>query len=521
MDSDEDEDDMFLDELSDDEDMEAERKDFEILSRDDIIEAQEEHMQKVAEVLDIDSSFSRILLMHFEWDSERLLTLFFDKGKEEVYKVCGVRDPSASKSKMQGEFSCPTCMDDVELSDTTELNCGHRFCNDCWTSYVTIKINEGFSRNIKCMAPKCNIKFDEGLIPQLVDAVCCARYTDSLINSFVEDNPLVKWCPSVPHCGNAVKVNFGSKHAEVQCPCGLNFCFNCGKEAHSPCPCALQDQWEKKLQDDSETVNYLTANTRSCPKCAKLIERESGCNLMTCKCGQYFCWLCGAPTGFDHDWETIKGHSCGKWKEDKSAQIELAQHELTRFMHYYNRYKAHDDTRKLRAKMVRDIEHKIKGLEADIKFDLVWFNRGLYQLFMCRRVLSYSYALAFFLFRHSDTSDAQAKGESVSAPVEYKNLFEDYQEQLEIVTEKLSQLLELPVEKYDEKMLLLIQNLTQLNDKRCKGLFDMIITDLFKNGASMYTIAPYVPTIEGTSSWKVEVNFQPILDADRRSANKA
>ncbi len=51
-------------------------------------------------------------------------------------------------------------------------------------------------------------------------------------------------------------------------------------------------QWIKKCQDDSETVNYLVANTRECPKCGKSIERDGGCNLMTCKCGQYFCWVC-------------------------------------------------------------------------------------------------------------------------------------------------------------------------------------------------------------------------------------
>jgi hypothetical protein len=28
-----------------------------------------------------------------------------------------------------------------------------------------------------------------------------------------------------------------------------------------------------------------------CPKCAKLVERDGGCNLMTCVCGQHFCWV--------------------------------------------------------------------------------------------------------------------------------------------------------------------------------------------------------------------------------------
>lgn len=79
-----------------------------------------------------------------------------------------------------------SCMDDVPEDNTTKLNCGHRFCNDCYQvhsleaqaamsmltlscsaqTYVAMKINEGQSNNITCMAYKCNTKLDETLIPK-------------------------------------------------------------------------------------------------------------------------------------------------------------------------------------------------------------------------------------------------------------------------------------------------------------------------------------------------------------------
>ena len=53
-----------------------------------------------------------------------------------------------------------------------------------------------------------------------------------------QDNALVRWCPSVPHCGRAIRVE-GELHCEPECTCGLRFCFACGEDPHSPCTCDM------------------------------------------------------------------------------------------------------------------------------------------------------------------------------------------------------------------------------------------------------------------------------------------
>lgn len=45
-------------------------------------------------------------------------------------------------------------------------------------------------------------------------------------------------------------------------------------------------RWKQKIQDDSETNNWLAANTKPCPKCGKPVEKAGGCNLVVCKCRQ-------------------------------------------------------------------------------------------------------------------------------------------------------------------------------------------------------------------------------------------
>lgn len=124
--------------------------------------------------------------------------------------------------------------------------------------------------------------------------------------SYIDDNKRAKWCPSVPHCGHAVRckephcevgrmgvggkgyamVSFQlgviaagirrpktgqfvacpadtqltpadlpvllSPHislAQVECTCGHQFCFACCEVPHSPCTCDMLRDWEQVGRD--------------------------------------------------------------------------------------------------------------------------------------------------------------------------------------------------------------------------------------------------------------------------------
>lgn len=105
-----------------------------------------------------------------------------------------------------------------------------------------------------------------------------------------------------------------------------------------------------KNKSESENITWMIANTKNCPKCQRPIEKNQGCNHMTCQMCKYeFCWLCMGNWS-DHGNATGGYYKCNKYEEMKNTKNDLtdledkrvkAQHELKKYMFFYERYSNH------------------------------------------------------------------------------------------------------------------------------------------------------------------------------------
>lgn len=193
---------------------------------------------------------------------------------------------------------CEICYLDLPSKQLTSLDCKHRFCKDCWVNYLTTKIvEEGMGNTISCAATDCHILVDDQTVMNLItDTKVKLKYQHLITNSFVECNRLLRWCPK-PECTTVIKVSYLDCQP-VKCTCQTVFCFQCADQWHEPVKCELLKKWKKKCDDDSETANWIAANTKECPKCFVTIEKDGGCNHMICKnqnCKHHFCWVCLGP----------------------------------------------------------------------------------------------------------------------------------------------------------------------------------------------------------------------------------
>lgn len=192
-----------------------------------------------------------------------------------------------------------------------------------------------------------------------------------------------------------------------------------------------------------------------------------------------YSWLCGAATGREHNWNSIEGHSCGRFKDEKEKEAARAQRDLKRYIHYHSRWKGHMDSLKLEQKQQNDVKDKITKLEeihCQVK-DYSWLTIGLQRLFRARRALSYSFAFAYFMFGNDLFKDDVSEEQNAIN----QNLFEDQQQQLEETVERLSNLVkqvETPMELRSElktehlqDIRLQVINLTTLTDGLCRRMY--------------------------------------------------
>ncbi|CRK86900.1 CLUMA_CG000722, isoform A [Clunio marinus] len=409
---------------------------FEVLTTEEIVKHMLDCIAEVNNVVEIPATTTRILLNHFRWDKEKLMERYYDGDQEALFKAAHVINPYVKPKRESKTFRC-SMMEDCDIcflkyqyTNMTGLQCGHRFCKSCWVEYLTTKImEEGLCKSIACAAHGCDILVDDVTVMSLLtEPRVKTKYQQLITNSFVECNRLLRWCPSAD-CSYAVKVQYVDARP-VTCKCGHVFCFECGEQWHDPVQCRLLRKWIKKCDDDSETSNWIAANTKECPKCNVTIEKDGGCNHMVCKnqhCKHDFCWVClGSWEPHGSSW-----YNCNRYDEDEARAARDAQEKLrsslARYLHYYNRYMNHMQSLKFEHKLYSSVKLKMEEMQQHNMswIEVQFLKKAVDILCQCRQTLMCTYVFAYYLKKNNQSM-----------------IFEDNQKDLESATEKLSEYLE-------------------------------------------------------------------------------
>ncbi|GFO20846.1 ankyrin repeat and ibr domain-containing protein, partial [Plakobranchus ocellatus] len=382
---------------------------------------------------------------------------------------------------------CDICADLFLLAEEpVHMTCSHRFCKDCWEKYLNLKIQEGDAHHITCPAYGCSMLVPVDIIEGIVSRDMALRYLQFDIKAFVDSNPDMKWCPA-PGCGRAVKLpdiegagandiaggtmarslgcgGAGARRSKipsdtsrgVDCGMGHYFCWECLEESHEPCSCDNWTKWFQKISEvKPETLDgteqetelaanclWLVTNSKACPNCKSPIQKNEGCNHMKCsKCKFDFCWVCLEPWK-RHNTSTGGYFKCNRFEVVKKVEEQSVQmvteaetknkhiQELNRFVHYYTRFKNHENSYRLEEPLLKTAKDKMMKLaeavtdNATANTETRFVEEAVQQLLKARRVLKCSYVYGFYL----------------DGPGYKKIVFEFMQTELEECTEILSQM---------------------------------------------------------------------------------
>jgi ariadne-1 len=174
---------------------------FEVLSTEEIVQHMVHSIKEANTVVEIPATTTRILLSHFKWDKEKLMERFYGGDQDQLFSEARVINPFRKpavinrpkvkpprRTSTTGTEECEICFMVLPSSMMTGLECGHRFCTQCWGEYLTTKImEEGVGQTIACAAHGCDILVDDATVMRLVrDSKVKLKYQHLITNSFVE-----------------------------------------------------------------------------------------------------------------------------------------------------------------------------------------------------------------------------------------------------------------------------------------------------------------------------------------------
>ena len=189
-----------------------------------------------------------------------------------------------SKEMSKNCLICEEKLTNEELNNNF-IECFHIFCDDCYYNYFKEKINNNQIERIKCPQKDCNyILFNNFIERKLInDIPLLEKYSKLKERRQLMLNLNVQLCP-FPDCES-----YGGKGNNKNVCCienGYKFCFNCLKDWHGDKQCNIEV--DKSFENWRDSLKV-----KRCPKCKYFIEKNYGCNHMTCSfCKYEFCWIC-------------------------------------------------------------------------------------------------------------------------------------------------------------------------------------------------------------------------------------
>lgn len=409
-----------------------------ILTEESIKKLQQNDVSEVSTVLYVSRGIACTLLLHKSWNVSSILEHWFtdEEGLREAIGLSRKQTPPNLEKN-----HCKICFESFDAKTMLSAGCGHLFCSDCWKAYLAVSINDGPGcLTLPCPdpdKPNCKAFADLDMVESLASDDDKQTYYRYLHRSYVELSSNRKWCPA-PGCDLAVEFDEvgggGGEISEVRCDCSYKLCWNCGEEAHRPVSCTTVAKWMEKNSSEADNTVWFMAFTKPCPKCKNKIEKNHGCNHMTCRkpCGYEFCWLClGVWTSYSH--------RCNKFDQEKAEAEESSlkdrREELKRYAHYFERWLSNKRSRNIalgdlgRVRADR-IPRLLKVQTRDVGVDLEFVVEAWDQIVECRRVLGWSYAYGYYI------------------EVGKKTFFEFLQGEAEAALERLHHCAEKEMEKY-------------------------------------------------------------------------
>ena len=207
------------------------------------------------------------------------------RGKEDPFRPSNRKrlmgDPNSALAKPipSPPKECASCFDDVPVTKVVSLACQHSYCPECFAQLITTAMqHENF------WPPKCCLQeIPQNTIETKLSALQLANYR---LKAKEYATPAgERWYCAKPECAKWFsKSKARAQDATVSCShCNFKMCLFCRGASHAAGERCRQDSGLEATLAAAELEGW-----RQCYRCHTMVELQSGCRHITCKCSAEF-----------------------------------------------------------------------------------------------------------------------------------------------------------------------------------------------------------------------------------------
>lgn len=187
---------------------------------------------------------------------------------------------------------CQICYADKTKEEMVTLSCGHTFCKECFSSAINLALKEKNLVKIRCPHYQCySNQLPSADIHNFLTQEQKVHLNELQTQDWFAKQSHTKHCQT-PDC-NFAFINESTCQSNITCEqCHKTYCAQCliNHPEYMSCQAAKE---KYSTADDKANQAWKNKHSKQCPKCNANIEKNSGCDHMTCsKCRYEFCWKC-------------------------------------------------------------------------------------------------------------------------------------------------------------------------------------------------------------------------------------
>jgi len=204
------------------------------------------------------------------------------------------------------DFTCPICFITQSYTEKTSLPCRCYACTDCLSEWLILKITENqytLASQVPCFMARCK-KGPSPLrtIYEKIPPSCQPKLNDSLLQVYLTQEQDIRKCPNT-NCQYAGVISLDSScNSSLQC----DLCGTAWRDKQHYTKSERFFAWlrnEPARTEEESSQRWIRSKAKRCPECRVNIQKNGGCDHMTCtKCKCEFCWVCSKVYPA-HDWK--------------------------------------------------------------------------------------------------------------------------------------------------------------------------------------------------------------------------